>query len=70
MPKFQVVRKDLKGRYFIMEEYTKVLREYLQGRRNITKRVYKVISRDYRAIMNGKMTWTSLENQISKGGAN
>ena len=53
-----------------MEEYTKVLREYLQGRRNITKRVYKVISRAYRAIMNGRMTWTSLENQISKGGAN
>lgn len=50
--------------------YTEVLQEYLKGRRHIKKRVYKTMSSAYRAVMNGRMTWTSVEQQLSNGGAN
>lgn len=40
-----------------MGEYTEMLRDYLQGRRNIRKKLYKYMSRAYRAVEKGITTW-------------
>lgn len=40
-----------------MEEYTSLLKDYLNGRRDIKKRLYKVMSTAYRAVLNGRTTW-------------
>jgi hypothetical protein len=40
-----------------MEEYINILKDYLNGRRNIKKALYKVMSTAYRAVQNGRMTW-------------
>ncbi len=40
-----------------MENYTEMLRDYLQGRRNIGKKLYKYMSRAYRAVEKGMTTW-------------
>lgn len=52
---FQVVLKGIG--VFIMENYTEMLRDYLQGRRNIGKKLYKYMSRAYRAVEKGMTTW-------------
>lgn len=41
-------------------EYTEMLRDYLQGRRNIRKRLYKFMSTAYRAVKSGRMTWDDI----------
>lgn len=44
-----------------MEEYTEILREYLGERRDITKKVFKIVGRIYRRIKNG-----ATENEIDR----
>lgn len=36
-----------------MNEYTEFLKEYLGERRDITKKVFKIVGRIYKAIENG-----------------
>ncbi len=43
----------LKEKYFMMKEYTEILREYLGERRDITKKAFKIAGRIYRRIKNG-----------------
>ncbi len=47
-----------------MEEYTEVLKDYLQGRRNVKKRLYRFMSTAYRAAKNGRITWDNIIDRI------
>ena len=39
------------GGIFIMEKsYTEVLKDYLQGKRNVSKQLYRLMSTAYRAV--------------------
>ena len=40
-----------------MQNFTETLREYLKGRRNISRKLYKFMSTAYRAVETGKITW-------------
>ncbi len=51
-----------------MENYTEFLKEYLEGRRNISKKLYVRGNRFYRAIQKGIITLEYAEKLF--GGAN
>lgn len=40
-----------------MEEYVKLTKEYLNGRRNMGKKVFYLMGRVYRGINNSRFTW-------------
>lgn len=40
-----------------MEEYTKVLNEFLNGKRDVKRKIYKVLGRGYRAVNSGIIDW-------------
>lgn len=40
-----------------MENFTEDLREYLKERRNISKKLYKFMSKTYRAVKSRRITW-------------
>lgn len=50
-----------------MENYTENLKEYLKERRNISKRLYKLIGTTFRRVQKGRTTW---ENIIKLMGGN
>ena len=50
------------------KSYTEVLKEYLKGRRNVKKRLYRFMSTAYRAVENGRTTWDEVIQRT--GGAN
>lgn len=54
MKKRNVEEDVLKEKYFVMEEYTEFLRRYLGKRRDITKIVFKIVGKFYKAVKNGK----------------
>ena len=72
IPKFQVVKENLKGRYFIMEEYMRLFKEYIgEDRHTYTKTMFKITGTLYRAVSKGRITWEQgLEKLNSLGGAN
>ncbi len=43
-----------------MENFTEDLREFLKGRRNISKNAYKFMSKAYRRVAKGIMTWDNV----------
>ena len=45
-----------------MENYTEILKEYLQERRNVSKRLYKFMNTAYRAVRAGRKTWDNIIN--------
>ena len=45
-----------------MESYTEILRDYLQERRNVSKRLYKFMNTAYRAVRAGRTTWDNIIN--------
>ena len=51
-----------------MENYTEFLKEYLEGRRNISKKLYVKGKRFYRAIQKGIIILEYAEKML--GGAN
>lgn len=53
MKNTNVAEDETKDTYFIMQEYTEILRGYLRERRNIAKIVFKIVGRIYRATQNG-----------------
>ncbi len=40
-----------------MENYVETLKEFLKGKRNISKNAYKFMSKAYRKVAKGIMTW-------------
>lgn len=40
-----------------MKNYVEILREFLKGRRNISRKLYKFMSKAYRRVAKGIMTW-------------
>lgn len=40
-----------------MSEYTEVFKDFLNGKRNVSKRVYKTLGRAYRAVNNEIIDW-------------
>lgn len=48
--------------------YTDVLKEFLKGRRNVSKKVFKIMNSTYRAVENGRTTWESFERHLKKVG--
>lgn len=40
-----------------MENYIETLKEFLKGKRNISKNAYKFMSKAYRKVAKGIMTW-------------
>lgn len=40
-----------------MEEYIEDLRDYLQDRRNISRRVYNIMGTLFRGVQNKRFTW-------------
>lgn len=47
-----------------MEKYVENLKEYLKGRRNISRKLYRFISTDYRAVQNNRITWDEAIQRI------
>ena len=43
-----------------MENYVETLKEFLKGRRNISKNAYKFMSKAYRRVAKGIMTWDNV----------
>lgn len=53
-----------------MEEYIETLKEYLQGRRDTTRKVYSIMGTLFRGVQNKRFTWEQgLEYINSLGGA-
>ncbi len=52
----------------MMENYTEFLKEYLEGRRNISKKLYKFMSTTFRKVQKGRETWDEAIRKI--GGVN
>lgn len=50
-----------------MEKYMELLQEYLNGRRNIDKRVFYLAGRIYRGINNDRFTYEDIEQKIFGG---
>lgn len=47
------VEDVIKNNRFAMQEYTEFLRSYLKGRRDVNKKVYKIVGRIYKVVKNG-----------------
>lgn len=43
-----------------METYVEMLEKYLEGRRNIKRKLYKIMNGAYRAVQNGRTTWDDI----------
>ncbi len=43
-----------------MQNFTETLREFLKGKRNISKNAYKFMSKAYRRVAKGIMTWDNV----------
>ena len=43
-----------------MENYVETLKEFLKGKRNISKNAYKFMSKAYRKVAKGIMTWDNV----------
>lgn len=64
MKKRNVEKDVVKDKYFVMEEYTEFLRIYLGKRRDITRIVFKIVGRIYKAVKSG-MTKEQVEMYIT-----
>lgn len=58
---YQEIKRKMnkKDDYFTGEEmakYTKLLREYLGKRRDVTKKVFKIVGRIYRGVTKGRFS--------------
>ena len=49
-----------------MEEYTEILEQYLGGKRNYSKTMFKLMGRIYRRVNKGKLTWDEVIKTIEK----
>lgn len=49
-----------------MKSYTEILKEYLQDRRNISKKIYKFMNTAYRAVQKERITWDYILNTIKR----
>lgn len=54
-----------------MEQYIESLKDYLQGRRDTTRKVYKIVGTLFRGVQNKRFTWEQGLEYIKKlGGTN
>lgn len=51
-----------------MEEYVEVLKDYLQGKRDYTKIMFKISGALYRGVSNGRFTWEEGLKVMRQGG--
>ncbi len=49
-----------------MEEYTEILRGYLESRRSVTKNVFKIVGRIYRGVNNNRFTFEEAMAHLNK----
>lgn len=50
-----------------MEKCTDLLNEYLEGRRDINKIVFKIVGTIFRGVNNNRFTWEQVEKELFGG---
>lgn len=57
------IKKD-ERRCDLMEGYVELTKQYLAGRRNISKKVFKLVGTIFRGINNNRFTFEEVEKEL------